>query len=550
MSTTDYLLFGRSLPDTTLTVDIVLQGLSPPVWVLRMIRLLRETPGVALRRILVIEHGANSACVGTWLFAAYHRMSVRACTLFQPITLDAIRKLGVESVQCGTGWQSLPETDPPDVLLSLAGQPPPDNCAGLARKCVWSLILGDPEESYSTVPYFRETAGDSSTLPVCLVQHSIRWDRGRILTRLRSRKYQSLYYLRAAEEALQSIGSIIARRLHDLLLGSTAIKDGAVLPEQEIDLSCCQDAPSTNELMRYLSGRVRDELFRRTVQWRRKRQWFVAWRDGPADFTVNRAAFMPDGFQEFVGTPGLGYADPFPFEWQGRQLIFMEEILPSGRGRLVVTEIVRGREAATPPIVILDKPYHVSYPFVFDHEGEIYLIPETCQNHTVELYRAIHFPEEWELQRVLVERLRLVDTTPFFYAGVWYFFVTTAEVGVVSRESHLFYTDRLEGAWTSHPANPISSDARRLRSAGRLFWRNGCLLRPVQDCSLDYGLSVRLMAVEALSPEKYSETEVEVIDAHWHPQAICTHTLNSSGGLEAIDGERWVRDRKSFRRPA
>ena len=539
-NTTDYLLFGRSLPDTTLTLDILLHGLSPPVWVLRMIHLLRDTPGVALRRILVIEHDANSACVGTWLFAAYHRMSVRACTLFQPITLDAIRKLGVESVQCGTGWQSLPEGDPPDVLLSLAGQPHPENCAGLARKCVWSLILGDPEKSYSTVPYFRETAGDSSTLPVCLVQHSIRWDRGRILSRLRSRKYQSLYYLRAAEEALQSIGSIVARQVHDLLLGSPAIRDGTVQPEKEIDLTRWQGAPSTTDLLRYLSDRVRDELIKHTVHRRRRRQWFVAWRDRPSAFTVNRNSFMPHGFQDFAGRPGLGYADPFPFEWQGRQLMFMEEILPSGRGRLVVTEIAAGREPATPPTVILDKPYHVSYPFVFDHAGEIYLIPETCQNRTVELYRAIHFPEKWELQKVLVERLRLVDTTPFYYGGVWYFFVTTAEVGVIPRESHLFYADRLEGAWISHPANPISSDARRLRSAGRLFWRNGRLLRPVQDCSLDYGLAVRLMEVRALSPEKYSETEVEVIDARWHPRAICTHTLNSSAGLEAIDGQLWV----------
>jgi len=79
-------------------------------------------------------------------------------------------------------------------------------------------------------------------------------------------------------------------------------------------------------------------------------------------------------------------------------------------------------------------------------------------------------------------------------------------------------------------ANPISSDARRLRSAGRLFYRQGRLLRPVQDCSLDYGLAVRLMQVEKLSPDEYAETEIEVIDTSWHPKAIRTHTLTRRAG--------------------
>jgi hypothetical protein len=532
----DYVLLGRSLPDTILTIDVLVDSLCPQAWVVHTTDLLCETPGVVLRQVLVIGSDPDSGRCHAKLFTAYHRLSVQACKPFKPMTFDALCGLGVEPTQCASTWQALLKSDPPDILLCLIGRARLEDCDGLARKHVWSLILGDPEQGFSAIPYFHEMAGHGGTLSICLVQHSTRLDRGCIWNRLQFRNYRGFYYLRAAEEAVHSIGSVIARRLHDVLLGTIAVQNH--LPNQEIDLRPSRNKPSTTELTRYLFARVWEALLTRTLRLARKREWFVAWRDRPSTFTANRESFMSEGFKDYVGRSGFGYADPFPFEKGERQFIFMEEISPTGHGRLVVSEIVAGRMSKA-PTVIVEKPYHMSYPFVFDSEGEIYIIPETCQNCTVELYRAVRFPDEWTLQRVLVSGLRFVDTTPFFYEGLWYFFVTTADYESVARESHLYYSDRLEGAWTSHPANPISSDVRRMRSAGRLFWRNGRLLRPVQDCSLDYGLAVRLMEVKTLTPEKYVEEEVEVIDAGWHPQAICTHTLNSSGGLEVIDGERW-----------
>lgn len=539
-SAADYLLLGRSLPARSIRLDVVLDRDAAATWAVRAVGVLRSMPGVDLRRVLLVrsEAAGRSRTSGP-LFAAFHRLSVRRCPLFQPAAPRALNDLGLEPVHCGPGWQAELESDPPDVLLNLTGGLPAESCARLARRHVWSLVLGDPEQGYSTVPYFRETAGNSTTLALCLVEHSTGWHRGRILYRLQSGKFQSLFYLRAAEDAVRHIGPIVARRLHDLLLNDTAGSLPAK-PQKEIVITPGMPPPSTWELARYVSGRIRHSLMSRTVQRSRGKRWFIAWRDRPSAFTANRESFTPEGFHDFAGRPDLGYADPFPVEWEGRQLLFIEEILPDERGRLVVTEIAGGREPDTPPAIILDKPYHLSYPFVFEHQRQFYLIPETCQNRSVELYRAVHFPEQWELHKVLVKGLRLADTTPFFHGGLWYFFVTALDRGLVAPEAHLFYSDRVDGEWTAHPANPISSDARRLRSAGRLFWRRGQLIRPVQDCSLDYGLAVRLMRVEKITPDEYAETEIELIDTGWHPEAIRTHTLNSSNGLEAIDGSRWV----------
>ena len=38
--------------------------------------------------------------------------------------------------------------------------------------------------------------------------------------------------------------------------------------------------------------------------------------------------------------------------------------------------------------IVLDEPFHLSYPYVFDHESETYMIPEAKGSNSVRLYRA------------------------------------------------------------------------------------------------------------------------------------------------------------------
>ena len=49
----------------------------------------------------------------------------------------------------------------------------------------------------------------------------------------------------------------------------------------------------------------------------------------------------------------------------------------------------------------LERDYHFSYPMVFEHDGDVFMVPESALNGTVELYRATRFPHEWTLEKVL-----------------------------------------------------------------------------------------------------------------------------------------------------
>jgi hypothetical protein len=137
-----------------------------------------------------------------------------------------------------------------------------------------------------------------------------------------------------------------------------------------------------------------------------------------------------------------------------------------------------------------------------------------------------------------VEGKAVVDTTPLFLDGMWYFFTTTKEPG---SETFLFYSAKLEGPWRYHPANPICSDARRARAAGALFYRDGKLIRPSQDCALGYGHSIVFNEVTRLSPSEYAERVVQRIPPNWRQNLIGTHTYNSDGTYEVIDGVRFER---------
>jgi hypothetical protein len=188
---------------------------------------------------------------------------------------------------------------------------------------------------------------------------------------------------------------------------------------------------------------------------------------------------------------------------------------------------------------MLERPYHLSYPFPIVCGNDLFLLPESALDNNVQLFRCCRSSfadgDTWQLEKVLYTGPLLVDTTPFFHEGKWYFFTTRVDCGP---HMFLFVADRLDGAWTFHPKNPIATDIREARSAGALFWRGSRLLRPVQDCSVRYGYAIVLKEIVRLTPTEFEERTSEVILPQWRRGLLGTHTLNSNETLEVIDGIR------------
>jgi hypothetical protein len=233
------------------------------------------------------------------------------------------------------------------------------------------------------------------------------------------------------------------------------------------------------------------------------------------------------------------WADPFPILQAGRYWIFIEEYLfDTGKGHISVIAMDRDGKYETPRRV-LERPYHLSYPCIFSYEGVWYMIPETKRNRTVELYECVSFPDQWKLRRVLIEGVEAVDATVFAHHDRWWMFANIAEYnGTTSTWDELFVfhaDDPVEGTWKRHPRNPVVSDVRRARPAGRLFTHEGVIYRPGQDCSRCYGYGIRLHELLRLTEEDYQEKEVCVIEPRWAPDLLGVHTLNFEQGLSIAD---------------
>ena len=282
-------------------------------------------------------------------------------------------------------------------------------------------------------------------------------------------------------------------------------------------------------------------------------QWFLGYRFHDAGNGAGgdaSAASAPEEafrFARLVPPADRFWADPFPWHHDGRWFVFFEEYrFRARRGVLRVLEVdpVRGRVGE--PQTVLEEPFHLSYPFIFSWQDELFLLPETSAAGEVRLYRCVEFPHRWRHEAVLLRGVRAVDPTLHEEAGRWWLFAGVAAAGArhAHDELHLFSADTPLGPFAPHRGNPVVSDARSARPAGRLFrWRDE-LLRPAQDCSGRYGSAVAIQRVARLDDLHYAEEPVSRIEATWAPGLLATHTWNRACGLTVTDGLRRI-----WRRP-
>jgi hypothetical protein len=232
------------------------------------------------------------------------------------------------------------------------------------------------------------------------------------------------------------------------------------------------------------------------------------------------------------------WADPFVVFRDSLYYIFFEECpLKPKKGRISVI-VMDEAGKYTEPTRIIDRPYHLSYPFIFEWEGNLYLIPESSENKSVELYKCRSFPFDWEFQKNLIPDHEIVDSTLLHRNGRWWLFASMRENDGYPNwdELYLFHADTpISDQWIPHPMNPVISDVTRARPAGRIIEVSGECYRPSQDCSRRYGYGTRINRIITLSETEYLEEEVGFIEPTWSNKLSGVHTLARNGQLTVID---------------
>src|ERR1700743_417957 len=113
----------------------------------------------------------------------------------------------------------------------------------------------------------------------------------------------------------------------------------------------------------------------------------------------------PSGRQTvYQPSPDCFWADPFPIEYDNKLYLFFEELVAHKPGIISVFLINKETLAIERYYRdILKLNFHISYPFIFEHEGSYFMIPETNENRTVDIYKCVRWPDKWILQKNIMK---------------------------------------------------------------------------------------------------------------------------------------------------
>lgn len=203
-------------------------------------------------------------------------------------------------------------------------------------------------------------------------------------------------------------------------------------------------------------------------------------------------------------------ADPFLFVHTDTLYLFYESMKSGGKGYLTMTKTDNLKQW-TEPIIVLEEPWHLSFPFVFEMMGDVYMIPESQAIDEIRLYKANETLTKFHFVKTLLHQehsnnivYNYSDSHLFLHNGYYYLFTSVYYKWDYHLELY-FTDDLLLHPFKKHPMSPVHVGNEFGRSGGRILQTPYGLFRVSQDCKFSYGGNISLIRINQLSPQNYSE---------------------------------------------
>ncbi|KAJ0046206.1 hypothetical protein Pint_05925 [Pistacia integerrima] len=268
------------------------------------------------------------------------------------------------------------------------------------------------------------------------------------------------------------------------------------------------------------------------------------WRNHSAAWPVANP-IITCGSVSASGFPSNFVADPFLYV-QGDVLYLFYETKNSitMQGDIGVAKSVDKGATWEQLGIALDEDWHLSYPYVFEYLGQIYMMPESSGKEELRLYRAIDFPLKWTLDRIVMKK-PIVDPVLVNHDGIYWLFASDHSGFGTNRNGQLelWYSSTPLGPWKPHKKNPIYNVDKYLgaRNGGRPFVYNGNLYRVGQDCGESYGRQVRTFKVEVLTKYEYKEVEVPfILEESYKGQNGWNSARNHHLDVQQLSSGEWI----------
>jgi hypothetical protein len=480
------------------------------------------------------------------LYDAYLRFDQRAKPANHPLdVVDCASMLaGIDNIEVEPIGRKFVHKFPPealeqirakdlDVLLRFGFNILSGEILTSARYGVWSYHHGDNDFYRGGPPHFWELVEKSPLSGVILQVLNEELDGGLVLCKSLFTTEQTTSASVNRYTPYWGSTDMVIRKLNELhRCGWEYVKAKSLPPAPYQGKRKLYRTPTNFEMARWMVPIVLKKAVEYPFRKKTVQHWKIAVRIGQAPLYESPDTDVA-GFRWIEPPKDHFWADPFVLEHQGKCWAFFEDYFYPKRRAVIACAAIAADGTLIAPEPCLESDHHYSYPHVFRSGDDLFMVPESVSSNSVDLYRCREFPTKWVRERALLQG-RFVDTTIWQHQGVWWLMTTRAEPDSRAGCLFLFYSESLTGEWKLHPSNPISTDIRNNRGAGKVFLSGGRLIRPSQSCCPIYGYSFSFNEIAELSREHYSEQPLRTITP-WN--GLCAvHTYNRTGNVELIDG--------------
>jgi len=245
-------------------------------------------------------------------------------------------------------------------------------------------------------------------------------------------------------------------------------------------------------------------------------------------------------FQLIPNTEQYWLADPFVYE-KDEKVYFFYELFDIGRDKGSIAYSILNNGVISKPKIIVEEPYHLSFPCIFEYDGDLFMIPETGKTHNIYVYKCKEFPDVWVKDKLLLGGIDPSDTIWFEINNMFYIITSLLNNGNPRDTTNYLYEFNMNNGKLQKPFKILNTGKYGVRNAGNIFFKNNMFIRPGQIGEKTYGEGIVFWKCNLVNG-KYEEEELGTL----HPKDIMLlnenklsyiglHTYNVSKHYEIID---------------
>jgi hypothetical protein len=239
--------------------------------------------------------------------------------------------------------------------------------------------------------------------------------------------------------------------------------------------------------------------------------------------------------------PGRYFADPFVIKRNVKHYVFVEDYIKKDSKAVISVIEIDNNDNHKYFTNIIEEDFHLSFPFIFEYENDLFMIPESSKNKDIRLYKCIKFPDKWIYCYNLISNIHAADTILFKKSNLYWLLTTSSMDNDYSSQLNIFFSDNpLSKRWTAHKKNPVRYDINNGRNGGLLIDNNE-LIRATQTYDYNkygqnqYGRKINLNVIKDISESNFVESYKYSINPDFKRNILGTHTINSINNFTVLD---------------